>query len=92
MVRKGGLEPPQTEVHKILSPALSLLTTIVYNTEPYSTTRGEGTYEQPRSPRCVVACCQKLTFVEFKCTRSAPLAHHGFTQPLPPNGETHTNK
>ena len=47
LVRKGGLEPPQTEVHKILSPGLSLLTTISYNTESTSTTRNICTYEQP---------------------------------------------
>jgi hypothetical protein len=76
MVRKGGLEPPQTEVHKILSPALSLLITIDYNTEQHSTIRNEWTCEQPRSPRIVVSCWRILAFVEFKCTMSAPLAHH----------------
>jgi len=75
MVRKGGLEPPQAEAHKILSPALSLLTTVVYNAVQHSTTRDEGTYEQPKSPRSVVHYCRKLPFVEFKCTMSAPLAH-----------------
>ena len=72
MVRKGGLEPPQGEPNKILSPALSLLTTIIYNTEPMSTIRNEETYEHSKLATCVVSCCRKLAFVEFKCTRSAP--------------------
>ena len=72
LVRKGGLEPPPAKADKILSPALSLLTTVVYNTEQHSTTRGEGTYEQSRSPPSVVRCCRELAIVEFKCTMSAP--------------------
>ena len=76
MVRKGGLEPPQGEPHKILSPELSLLATVIYNTEQHSTTRSEGTYRQCRSPPRVASCWRILPFVEFNCTRSAPLSHH----------------
>jgi len=72
LVRKGGLEPPPAKADKILSPELSLLITIGYSTEQHSTTRNEGTYKRPGSPRSVVSCCRKLAFVEFKCTRSAP--------------------
>jgi len=73
LVRKGGLEPPPAKADKILSPEVSLLTTVVYNTEQHSTTRSEETYKQPGSPRSVVCCCRILAFVEFKCTRSALL-------------------
>jgi len=61
-----------TRDHRIKSPLVNLLITVFYNTRQHSTTRTEGTYERPRSPRCVVYCCRKMAFVEFKCTRSAP--------------------
>ena len=69
---EGRKQPPQGEPHKILSPAVSLLITIVYSTEQHSTTRNEWTYKRCRSPWSVVSCWRELAFVEFKCTRSAP--------------------
>ena len=72
LVRKGGLDPPPAKADKNLNPEVSLLITISYNTQSLVTTRNVCTYDRPRSPRSVVSCCRKLTFVEFKCTRSAP--------------------